>query len=140
MLCILTKILLNTLHRYGYIFCLVGGCVRDCLVGRTPNGWDIATDALDEQIFLLLDQETTKMLESSESYVSELSSHLVGTGHERIIVGANDDSFDVSSYKGSEPTSLEQDLSLRDFTINSMGMTLDGEIIDLFDGKFDLEK
>ena len=45
--------LLDTLHRAGYAAYVVGGCVRDSLLGRTPQDWDLCTSARPEQVLAL---------------------------------------------------------------------------------------
>jgi len=45
--------LLDTLHRAGYAAYVVGGCVRDSLLGLTPHDWDLCTSALPQQVMEL---------------------------------------------------------------------------------------
>ena len=49
--------LLDTLHRAGYAAYVVGGCVRDSLLGLTPHDWDLCTSALPQQGMELFGEE-----------------------------------------------------------------------------------
>ena len=53
------KFILDTMHKAGFEAYIVGGCVRDALLGRTPEDWDITTNALP--------QDTKKLLHKAEA-------------------------------------------------------------------------
>ncbi|WP_158099387.1 tRNA nucleotidyltransferase [Pseudoflavonifractor sp. An85] len=123
------------LHQAGFEGYPVGGCVRDLLLGRTPQDWDVCTSALPHQ-------------------VQALFPHTVPTGLAYGTITVVEDGFpvEVTTYRqetayhdGRRPdavafvSSLEQDLSRRDFTINAMALTLDGHILDPFGGQADLQ-
>ena len=129
------KRILAVLKEHGFEAYIVGGCVRDALLGRNPEDWDITTSALPEQ-------------------VKELFSNTVDTGiqHGTVMVLMGGTGYEVTTYRidgeyldsrhPSEVTftrSLEEDLKRRDFTINALAWDEDG-LIDLFDGISDLEQ
>ena len=112
------------------------GCVRDSLLGRTPDDWDITTSALPEQ-------------------VKEVFKRTIDTGikHGTVTVRMNGKSYEVTTYRidgkysdGRHPDevrfspSLFEDLKRRDFTINAMAYNDASGVIDLFGAQRDLEK
>ena len=127
--------IINILETAGFEAYAVGGCVRDTLLGRTPNDWDITTSARPEQ-------------------VKELFHRTVDTGlaHGTVTVLMDKEGFEVTTYRvdgeyedGRHPkevtftASLEEDLKRRDFTINAMAYNHRKGLVDLFDGQKDLE-
>lgn len=128
--------ILNILHEHGYEAYAVGGCVRDALLGREPEDWDITTSAKPEQ-------------------VKELFRRTIDTGiqHGTVTVMLDKDGFEVTTYRidgdyldGRHPKeviftgSLLEDLRRRDFTINAMAYSKEEGIVDAFDGMGDLER
>lgn len=126
---------LKTLEDNGYEAYLVGGCVRDMLLGRVPNDYDIATNALPEQV--------------KECFAKTIDT---GIKHGTVTVAIESDMVEVTTYRtehgysdGRRPDnvefncSLKEDLARRDFTINAMAMDLRGNIVDPFGGEWDLE-
>lgn len=128
--------ILNILHDNGYEAYAVGGCVRDALLGREPEDWDITTSAKPEQ-------------------VKELFRRTVDTGlqHGTVTIMLDKDGFEVTTYRidgvyedGRHPTEvtftgdLIEDLKRRDFTINAMAYSKETGIVDAFDGIGDLER
>lgn len=129
----LMKILLDA----GYEAYVVGGCVRDFLLGRVPHDWDICTNALPEQ-----------MNECFADY------HVIETGlqHGTLTVMVDHVGYEITTYRTDgeytdhrHPDSvqfvgtLQEDLMRRDFTINAMAADISGKIRDFYDGQFDLE-
>lgn len=127
--------IINTLNAAGFEAYAVGGCVRDALLNRTPGDWDITTSARPEE-------------------VRKLFKRTVPTGmqHGTITVLMKNESYEVTTYRidgdyedarhPKEVTfvaSLAEDLKRRDFTINAMAYHPDEGLIDLFDGRTDLE-
>ena len=127
--------IINILETAGFEAYAVGGCVRDTLLGRTPNDWDITTSARPEQ-------------------VKELFHRTVDTGlaHGTVTVLMDKEGFEVTTYRvdgeyedGRHPKEvtftarLEEDLKRRDFTINAMAYNHRKGLVDLFDGQKDLE-
>lgn len=115
---------------------LVGGCVRDHLLGQTPKDYDIATSAKPEEVIPLF----SKVIPTGIRY---------GT----VTVLAADMPIEVTTYRtdgnysdGRRPdvvtfgTSIQDDLARRDFTINAMAFDLRMGIVDPFGGRRDLEE
>ena len=124
------------LKAHGFEGFVVGGCVRDALLGRTPSDWDITTSAAPGQ-------------------VKALFRHTVDTGiaHGTVTVLIEGEAFEVTTYRidgeyedARHPScvtftpSLSEDLKRRDFTINAMAYSPEGGLVDLFDGVGDLER
>lgn len=122
------------LREAGYEAYPVGGCVRDHLLGRQPEDWDVATSARPERVM-------------------ELFPHAVPTGirHGTVTVLLEGGSAEVTTFRreqgyadGRHPDAvsfdvgLREDLARRDFTINAMAMDADGSILDPFGGRGDL--
>ncbi|MCD8119200.1 MAG: CCA tRNA nucleotidyltransferase [Lachnospiraceae bacterium] len=130
------KKVIETLEQAGFEAFLVGGCVRDMVLGRPPKDWDITTSAKPEE-------------------VKQLFRHTVDTGlkHGTVTVMIHREGFEVTTYRvdgeygdGRHPdhveftSSLEEDLKRRDFTVNAMAYSPSVGIIDLFGGQDDLKK
>ena len=128
--------ILNTLGEHGYEAYAVGGCVRDSLLGRTPQDWDITTSARPEQ-------------------VKALFRHTIDTGiqHGTVTVMLEHEGFEVTTYRidgeyedARHPkevaftANLLEDLKRRDFTINAMAYNEVTGLVDAFDGIGDLER
>jgi putative nucleotidyltransferase with HDIG domain len=119
---------------------LVGGCVRDILLGREPKDWDIATDATPEEI--------QKMFPESV-YENEFGTVGVKTGSDdaRLKIVEITTFRTESGYadkrhpdKVEFAKSVEEDLARRDFTMNAIAMDASGELVDPFEGQKDLKK
>ena len=134
--------IIRLLENAGYEAAVVGGSVRDTLLGKTPNDYDICTSATPEQMKAIF----TK---------SGHNTYDTGLQHGTIsILGPNDKSvYEVTTYRkdgdytdGRHPDSVQfvsditLDLSRRDLTINSMACIPDRGLIDPFGGAEDLEK
>lgn len=129
------KRILDTMHKAGYEAYVVGGCVRDALLGRTPGDWDITTNALPE--------DTRKLFRRTVD---------TGIEHGTITVMFGKEGYEVTTYRidgkyednrhPSEVTftrDLTEDMKRRDFTINAMAYNEEEGLIDRFDGVKDLE-
>ena len=129
------KLIINTLEDAGYEAFAVGGCVRDALMGRVPNDWDITTSATPMQ-------------------VKELFRRTIDTGikHGTVTIMLGKEGYEVTTYRidgdymdGRHPdkviftNNLIEDLKRRDFTINAMAYNERVGIVDAFDGINDLE-
>lgn len=127
--------ILEALKAHGYEAYVVGGCVRDVLLGREPKDWDITTSAMPQE-------------------VKQIFHNTVDTGiqHGTVMVIKNAVGYEVTTYRvdgeykdGRHPESvtftrsLEEDLKRRDFTINAFAWGEDG-LIDMFDGVKDLKE
>ncbi len=128
--------ILHTLAVHGYEGYAVGGCVRDALLGRQPQDWDITTNAAPAQ-------------------VKALFRRCVDTGlqHGTVTVMLDHTGYEVTTYRidgvyedGRHPkevsftASLAEDLKRRDFTINAMAYNETDGLVDLFDGAGDLKR
>ncbi len=124
------KHILDTLHKNEYEAYIVGGVVRDSILNRPVHDWDITTNALPEQVM-------------------ELFSKVIPTGikHGTVTVMINNVGYEVTTYRteskysdGRHPdevkfvSSLKEDLSRRDFTINAMAYNEEEGLIDYFGG------
>lgn len=127
--------ILKVLHDNGYEAYVVGGCVRDSVLGRTPGDWDITTSASPEQVKLLF----PKTIDT-------------GIQHGTVTVMDGKEGFEVTTYRidgvyedcrhPKEVTftnSLYEDLRRRDFTINAMAYAPGIGLVDEFGGMEDLK-
>lgn len=129
----------KALAEAGFEAYLVGGCVRDLMLGNEPKDWDVATNAKPEQVQDLFEDHvyentfgTVGVKTDSEDprvRVVEVTSYR--------IEGKYSDKRHPDEIKFAK--TIEEDLSRRDFTVNAMAMTLRGEIIDPFGGQKDLK-
>lgn len=124
------------LEQHGYEAYIVGGCVRDSLMGKRPSDWDICTSARAEEMMALFEDK-----------------RVIPTGiqHGTLTILAEDGAYEVTTFRidgeyldHRHPKSvaftreLAEDLSRRDFTINAMAWHPERGLIDLFDGVEDL--
>ena len=131
--------IIHTLQDNGFEAYAVGGCVRDSVLGRVPDDWDITTSATP--------------LETKALFARTFDT---GIEHGTITVLIDKDAFEVTTYRvdgkyedsrhpteGTFTRSLQEDLLRRDFTINALAISLNeenfGELIDPFGGIRDLE-
>jgi len=126
----------RALRDAGFSAWLVGGAVRDSLIAREPNDWDIATSARPEQVLSLF----SKVIET-------------GLAHGTVTVVLDDERFEVTTYRadgsysdGRRPdtvtflNSIEADLSRRDFTVNAIAYDPIGDVLlDPFGGAVHIE-
>lgn len=129
------RTVLNTLESGGHEACLVGGCLRDMLIGRAIHDWDIATSARGSDVVKLFPKtvETgarfgtiTVITVEGPVEVTTFRSDGVYTDKRR-----PDDVRFVDD--------LYEDLKRRDFTINAMAMSGDGNLRDPFAGQSDIK-
>lgn len=127
--------IIHTLQEHGFEAYAVGGCVRDSILGRIPDDWDITTSATP--------------LETKALFPRTFDT---GIEHGTITVLIDKDAFEVTTYRvdgkyedsrhPSEVTftrSLSEDLLRRDFTINAMAYNDKEGLVDIFGGTQDLE-
>lgn len=126
--------LLRVLVEAGHEAYLVGGCVRDRMIGRPLHDIDIATSALPEAVQALFPRTLP-----------------TGLQHGTVTVMADGTPFEVTTFRTESGYSdarrpdevnfvsdVREDLSRRDFTFNAMAVGLDGELLDPFGGREDL--
>ena len=124
------------LERYGYEAYVVGGCVRDSLLGRSPKDWDVCTNALPEEVLRVFRRF-----------------HVIKTGlqHGTVTVMVSRQPVEVTTFRidgaytdNRHPDSVnfvsrvEEDLARRDFTINAMAYNPTRGLVDAFGGQEDL--
>ena len=128
---------LNTLERSGCEAWVVGGCVRDALLGRTPKDYDVCTRALPEQ---------TRAVFAGHQLI------LAGEKHGTVGVVVAGQTVEITTYR-TEGTyadsrhpdwvsfvgTIDQDLARRDFTVNAMAWSPNRGLRDPFGGRADLE-
>jgi len=129
----------KTLAEAGFEAYLVGGCVRDMLLGREPKDWDVATDATPADVQKLFPESV---------YENDFGTVGIKTESEdpRLKI------IEVTTYRiESEYTdkrhpdevkfasNIEDDLSRRDFTVNAMAMDMKGDVVDPFGGAQDIK-
>jgi tRNA nucleotidyltransferase (CCA-adding enzyme) len=128
------RTVLETLTEAGFEAYLVGGCVRDFLLGRPVHDFDVATNAVPDAVCRLFPRTIP-----------------TGLKHGTVTVLAEETAVEVTTYRkdvgysdGRHPdrvvycTSLQEDLARRDLTVNAMAMDLGGNVIDPFAGRDDL--
>ncbi|MFA6257120.1 MAG: HD domain-containing protein [Candidatus Paceibacterota bacterium] len=127
---------------------LVGGCVRDLLIGRTPKDWDVTTNATPEQIMALFEKTvyensfgTVGVCVSRETGKSDVSPETLTYNIIEVtpyrIEAKYSDFRRPDEVKFSDK--LEDDLKRRDFTINAIALNSNGQLVDLFDGIKDIK-
>ena len=129
--------LLDTLHKAGYAAYVVGGCVRDSLLGLTPHDWDLCTSALPQQVMELFGAQ-----------------RCIPTGlqHGTVTVKQSGALYEITTFRtegtytdGRHPDEVHfvpdvrEDLARRDFTINAMAYNEKEGLVDPFGGQADLQ-
>ena len=134
------KYIIETIQNAGFEAYVVGGCVRDSILGRCPEDWDITTSARPEQVKTLFRRTID-----------------TGIQHGTVTVMLDKEGFEVTTYRvdgkyedsrhPKEVTftpNLEEDLKRRDFTINALALCLNkeryGELVDPFGGLEDMDE
>jgi len=126
---------LAALEDAGYEAWCVGGCVRDLLRGESPGDWDVTAAAPPETVLALFGPRTvpTGLRHGTVTVVTEVRRVEVTTF--RVDGGYSDHRRpDAVTFTRS----LEEDLRRRDFTINAMALSKEGQLRDPFDGREDL--
>ena len=130
------RFIIDRLQQSGYTCYAVGGCVRDSILGREPADWDFTTSALPEEI---------------EAVFSDCRTINFGKQFGTIGIILDNEQYEVTTYRidgeysdsrhpdaVSFSTSLQDDLSRRDFTVNAMAYNDTEGLVDYFDGQRDL--
>jgi len=133
------KDIINKLKRAGFEAYVVGGCVRDFLLGVNPKDWDVTTNAKPEEIQKVFPDSfyennfltVTARTKSKDPKLSEVE---VTTYRLEAKYSDKRHPDDVRFAKN-----LDEDLARRDFTINAMAMDVEGNVTDLFGGQKDLK-
>ncbi|MBQ8202304.1 MAG: HD domain-containing protein [Clostridia bacterium] len=129
---------LNRLNQKGYQAYVVGGCVRDALLGRAPKDWDVCTSALPEEMQRIF-----------------ADCHVIETGlkHGTLTVMYEHEPYEATTFRVDGAytdhrhpdevifvADVKEDLARRDFTINAMAWNPDTGLVDAFGGREDLAK
>lgn len=128
--------IIEELEKNGFEGFVVGGCVRDTIMGRKPNDWDIATNARPEEVMEIFDKTIP-----------------TGVQHGTVTVLVDKIPYELTTYRIDgeyvdmrHPENVEfsknivDDLSRRDFTINAMAYNNSRGLVDEFGGIEDIEK
>jgi tRNA nucleotidyltransferase (CCA-adding enzyme) len=131
--------LLLQLKRNGYAAYVVGGCVRDMIMGKEPHDYDICTSALPEEVMNI--------------FKGKFQIIPTGLQHGTVTVVVREVPYEITTFRidgdyedGRHPSSVEfttdivKDLSRRDFTINAMAYAPGSGLIDPFDGLHDIKR
>lgn len=129
--------IIHTLQSNGYKAYVVGGCVRDSIIGRPINNWDICTSATPEKMLKIFKDE--RVIET-------------GLQHDTVTIVMNGEPYDVTTFRidgvysdSRRPDNvtftndLLEDLRRRDFTINAMAYNDEEGLIDPFNGLEDIK-
>ena len=134
---------LDVLHRAGYEAYIVGGCVRDHLMGRTPGDYDVTTSALPEECMAAF--AGWRIIETGLKHgtVTVVSKQEDGTYYNVEITTFRIDGEYKDNRHPESVTftrSLAEDVARRYFTVNAMAYSDPTGVIELYDGRGDLEK
>ena len=126
--------IIDKLNKHGFEAYVVGGCVRDALMGREPGDWDITTSAKPEQVKAVFGRTID-----------------TGIKHGTVTILRGRTGYEVTTYRidgeyedGRHPKSVEftsnlvEDLKRRDFTMNAMAYNHADGLVDVFGGQQDM--
>ena len=129
--------ILQRLENSGYSAYVVGGCVRDALLGNAPQDWDICTSGLPQQVI---------------NTFSDYRVIKTGIKHGTVTLMLNSNMYEITTFRTEKDYSdnrrpdtvefvadIKEDLSRRDFTVNAMAYNPKQGLIDLFFGLDDLD-
>jgi tRNA nucleotidyltransferase/poly(A) polymerase len=127
----------DVFKKNGHKLYVVGGAVRDALLGKTPKDYDLATDATPDKVELMMDKAGYRTLPTGKAF---------GV----INVFTDDDEYEIATFRkdlsgGRRPdavefTTIDQDVKRRDLTINALFYDIDtGEVVDLVGGIDDIK-
>jgi len=131
------KRVISLLNDANYEAFVVGGSVRDALIGKAISDWDITTNATPEEVKAVF--KDFKVIDT-------------GIQHGTVTLRFEKESFEITTYRVDSEyldhrhpkveftRSLEEDLKRRDFTMNALAFHPDKGIIDLFEGKEDINR
>ena len=131
--------IMSVIKEYGATSYVVGGCVRDSMLGREPHDWDICTPALACELLVEFEEKGYKVIPT-------------GLQHGTITVHLNGNNYEITTFRrdgeysdGRHPNSVEftsdliYDLERRDFTMNAIAYNPEEGLIDPFNGCQDIQ-
>lgn len=126
--------ILSRLENRGFSAYMVGGCVRDMIMGRRPHDWDICSSALPDELISVFPR-----------------SRPTGIKHGTVTVKMSGSSAEITTFRSDGEykdhrrpeavqflSGLKGDLERRDFTVNALALSRTGELCDLFGGREDI--
>ena len=129
--------ILNTLNSNNFEAYIVGGCVRDSIIGLTPQDWDITTNAAPDEIMLCF--------KNHKLITAGIKHGTVGVIIDKSVYEITTFRIDGDYIDNRHPESvifsknIENDLSRRDFTVNALAYNPEKGLIDIFNGLEDLK-
>ena len=131
--------IMSVISEYGATSYVVGGCVRDSILGREPHDWDICTSMLPGKLLVEFEEKGYRVIPT-------------GLQHGTITVHLNGSNYEITTFRrdgkysdGRHPDTVEftsdliYDLERRDFTINAMAYNVEEGLIDPFNGYQDIQ-
>lgn len=131
------KNMILRIEEHGHRAYAVGGCVRDSLLGREPEDWDVCSSALPEEIMAIFGADAAP----------------TGLKHGTVTVRCGNEKAEVTTFRidgtysdHRRPDavrfsrSVTDDLARRDFSMNAIALGVDGELVDPFGGRQDIQK
>ena len=131
--------IMSVIREYGATSYVVGGCVRDSILGREPHDWDICTPALACELLVEFEERGYRVIPT-------------GLQHGTITVHLNDNNYEITTFRrdgeysdGRHPDTVEftsdliYDLERRDFTINAMAYNSEEGLVDPYCGYEDIQ-
>lgn len=131
--------IMSVIREYGATSYVVGGCVRDSILGREPHDWDICTSMLPGKLLVEFEEKGYRVIPT-------------GLQHGTITVHLNGSNYEITTFRrdgkysdGRHPDTVEftsdliYDLERRDFTINAMAYNVEEGLIDPFNGYQDIQ-
>ena len=131
--------IMSVIKEYGATSYVVGGCVRDSILGKEPHDWDICTPALTCELLVEFEEKGYRVIPT-------------GLQHGTITVNLNGNNYEITTFRkdgkysdGRHPDSVEftsdltYDLERRDFTMNAMAYNPEEGLVDPFNGCRDIQ-
>lgn len=133
--------IMNVLRQSGFAAYIVGGAVRDLLLGKKPQDYDIATNAYPDNIVRIAHTRKWQVIDKLGHNFGVVM--IVIDGHMTEVAAFRGERYGIDSHRPEKvwyTDHIEDDLARRDFTVNAMAMDISGTIIDPFAGQDDLKR